>query len=455
MMKCETTKAFKSALSPEFFLPFFLLGFYITGVILVQFSLKALLIVLLGVGAYLLATRFTGILIDKRIAGGINNGDVEIGGNDSDNIEHYLQHDYFERLLLSLITLFVIDLAIKGFLPLTARVPIYLVIVSIVFFAIGKRKVDLSGKQYLLLGLLMILTYVTPAFAKYGLYGSYLNRTGGLMPAFLVGMGTITTVYGLMKTATRLNKKSLFIMIAAITIVAAPLMAAMIGYRAYAIIYILPLIFQYYLERKPSSGLKSGSIAIIVIVLVFIYTYFATSVARGAIYMFAPLDENAPPFVVESMESGHYTDKDMRVDNAEARNKFITRPLFTYKVFLDVIEAGYPWGKSHGKLFLSLMPGTDNGRSTTISILKKPLSTSFFGLSFLEFGLVGVAVYGALIGFCLAFISRFRNRLVYALTLTLIMLWLDTGPSVWWHWLPFATAFPAAGFVFFQRKNIT
>jgi hypothetical protein len=421
----KNTGTNRNVLSPEIFLPFFVLGFYFVGVTLVQFSLKALLIVLLGVGAYLLAVRLTGGLID-------NNANIEntgTGSVDNNNGRAYLQHDYFERLLLSLLLLFIIDQAIKGFLPLGMRIPLYLVISSAVFFAIGKRKIELSGRQYLLLGLLMILTYMIPAFAKYGLYGSYLNRTGGLMPAFLVGMGTITTVYGLMKTALHLTAKNLFIMIAAITVVAGPLMAALIGYRAYAIIYILPLIF------------------------FFIYTYFATSVARGAIYMFAPLNENAPAFVVESMESGHYTDKDMRVDNAEARNKFITRPFFTYRVFLDVIETSYPWGKSHGKLIVSLMPGTNNGRAATISILKKPLSTSFFGLSFLEFGLAGVAVYGALLGCCLAFISRFRNRSVYALILTLVMLWLDTGPSVWWHWLPFATAFPAATAVLFRRKH--
>jgi hypothetical protein len=288
---------------------------------------------------------------------------------------------------------------------------------------------------------------------QYGLYGSYLNRTGGLMPAFLVGMGTITTVYGLMKTASKLTDRNLFIIIAAITIIAGPLMAALIGYRAYAIIYILPLIFQYYLERRPPSDLRSSTIAITVIAFIFVYTYFATSVARGAVYMFAPLDENAPAFVVESMESGHYTDKDMRVDNAKARNKFITRPFFTYKVFLDVIDASYPWGKSHGRLIVSLMPGMTKGRATTISILKKPLSTSFFGLSFLEFGLAGVAFYGALLGFCLAVISRFKNSFVYALILTIVMLWLDTGPSVWWHWLPFATAFPAIGIILMRRNS--
>jgi hypothetical protein len=243
-------------------------------------------------------------------------------------------------------------------------------------------------------------------------------------------------------------------MIAFITVIAGPLMAALIGYRAYAIIYILPLIFQYYLERKVPTGFKSSIIAISVIAFIFMYTYFATSVARGAIYMLAPLDNHAPKFVVTSMESGHYTDKDMRVDNAEARSKFITRPFFTYKVFLDVIDTSYPLGKSHGKLIVSLMPGMTKGRATTISILKKPLSTSFFGLSFLEFGFAGVAIYGVLLGFCLGVISLYKRRYIYALTLTIIMLWLDTGPSVWWHWLPFATAFPAFISIYLARRKL-
>ncbi|MBI4733850.1 MAG: hypothetical protein HY779_03395, partial [Rubrobacteridae bacterium] len=207
-------------LSPEIFLTLFVLGFYLVGISLVQFSLKALLIVLLGITAYVVTTRLTGGLIKATV-----------------------DHDYFERLLLSLLALFVVDLAVKALLPsipFSIRAILYLVIISGAFFAIGKSGVEFSGRQYLMLGLTMILIYMVPAFIKYGLYGSYLNRTGGLMPAFLVGMGTITTIYGLMKTASRLSDRNLYIMIAAITLIAGPLMAALIGYRAYAIIYIMP-----------------------------------------------------------------------------------------------------------------------------------------------------------------------------------------------------------------------
>jgi hypothetical protein len=450
-----------SVLSPEIFLPLFMLGFYLVGETLVQFSFRALIIILLGVGSYLIS-----VGVAKKLVGSA------IGAIDSQNTSNsqdlqnkqsprdyagkvpYIEHDYFEHLLLSFLALFIVDIIAKGFLPFMIRVPLYFAIILFAFYIIKKTKLELSGKHFLALGLTMILIYVGPAFVKYGLYGSYLNRTGGLMPAFLVGMGTITTIYGLMKTASRLSNRNLYIMIAFITVVAGPLMAALIGYRAYAIIYILPLIFQYYLERKVPVGLKNSFIAISVIAFIFMYTYFATSVTRGVIYMFAPLDNHAPKFVVESMENGHYTDKDMRVDNAEARSKFITRPFFTYKVFLDVIEASYPWGKSHGRLIASLMPGMTKGRATTISILKKPLSTSFFGLSFLEFGFAGVAIYGVLLGFCLGVISLYKRRYIYALTLTIVMLWLDTGPSVWWHWLPFATAFPAFVSIYLTKGKL-
>jgi hypothetical protein len=433
-MKSVETQTKFNIFSPEIFLSLFVLGFYFVGIGLVQFSLKALLIVLLGIAVFVYTAHVTGSRIKERI-----------------------EHDYFERLLLSLIVLFVVDLAVKSLLPFSITFPLrallYLSIMSGMFFVIGRLKAELTGRTFLLLGLLMIFVYMVPSFAQYGLYGSYLNRTGGMMPAFLVGMGTITAIYGLMKIASRLTIRNLYIMIAAITVIAGPLMAALIGYRAYSIIYIMPLIFQFYLERKPPRGLKAGSIAMAVVVFIFIYTYFATSVARGAIYMFAPLDESAPPFVVESMEKGHYTDKDMRVDNAAARNKFLTRPFFTYQVFLDVIDTSYPLGKSHGRLMVSLLPGMTKGRATTISILKKPLSTSFFGIPFLEFGLLGVVVYGVLLGFSLAVISRFKNYAIYALTLTMTMLWLDTGPSVWWHWLPFATAFPAAASLLIVKKR--
>ena len=120
--------------------------------------------------------------------------------------------------------------------------------------------------------------------------------------------------------------------------------------------------------------------------------------------------------------------------------KFITRPFFTYKVFLDVIDESFPWGKSHGRLILSLMPGVNLGRATTINILGKPFSTSFFGLWFLEFGFLGIVLYAATLGLCLATASRLKDAKVYSIILTIIMLWLDTGPSVWWHWLPFISA---------------
>ncbi len=414
--------------SPEIFLPAFVAAFYLAGLFLVQFSLRALIVVAIGIVIYLAVTLLTGRFIDAR-------------GLGMPPEQGFLPEGYFERLLLSLLIVFLVDLVLKGAIPITIRAPLYLVIISAVFYLLGRVGSKFTGSHYLALGLVMILVYVIPAFARYGLYGAYLNRTGGLMPAFLVGMGTITTIYGLLKIASGLTKTRLFMMIGFITLIAGPLMAAIIGYRAYAIIYIMPLLFQYYLERKPAHGIKAGGKAAAVIIAIFLYTYFATSVARGAIYAFVPLkSERAPERVVASMNAGHYTDKDMVLTNKEARQKFITRPLFTYNVFLDVLDRSYPWGTSHGELTLSLMPGITKGRATTINILKKPLSTSFFGLSFLEFGFAGVALYAALLGFCLAVLTRLKDLKVYALVLTIIMLWLDTGPSVWWHWLPFASA---------------
>ncbi|HEY3375699.1 MAG TPA: hypothetical protein VGK02_11665 [Candidatus Aquicultor sp.] len=420
------------AFSPGVFLPLFVLSFYLVGLTLVQFSLRALGIVALSIAVYLLASRLTARFIDTT--------------DQQTSRRTVLSGNYFERLLISLCVIFVIDLALKGVAPVAVRAPLYLIILSAAFYFLGRKKTDIPGTYFLSAGVAMILLYVVPAFISYGMYGAYLNRTGGLMPAFLVGIGTITTVYGLMKVASLLSTRNLFIMIGLITLVAGPFMAAIIGYRAYAIIYIMPLIFQYYIERKPAVTVKTAFVALGVVAAIFLYTYFATSVTRGVIYMFAPLDSaKAPPFVVSSMEAGHYTDKDMNFSNAEARSKVITRPFFTYKVFLDVIDVSYPWGKSHGKLTLSLMPGVTKGRATTISILKKPLSTSFFGLPFLEFGVAGVMLYGLMLGVCLAVASRLRDKKTYALILTIIMLWLDTGPSVWWHWLPFASSFIALG----------
>jgi hypothetical protein len=310
------------------------------------------------------------------------------------------------------------------------------VIIVLAFYFLGRAEVELPGSRYLALGLTMILVYVIPALALYGFYGTYLNRTGGLMPAFLVGMGTIITVYGLMKVASGLTAGRLTAMIAVLIAVIGPLMSAAIGYRAYAIIYIMPLIFQYYLERKPPVGFKEGLRAAGVVVLIFVYTYFATSAARGIIVAAAPLDSpRAPAYVVESMEKGGYTSSDMTKGT-----KIITRPFFTYKVFLEVIDESYPWGKSHGRLILSLMPGVNLGRTTTINILGKPFSTSFFGLSFLEFGFLGVILYSIALGLSLATASGLKDAKIYSIILTIIMLWLDTGPSVWWHWLPFTSA---------------
>ncbi|MHB8840542.1 MAG: hypothetical protein ACYC56_01930 [Candidatus Aquicultor sp.] len=427
MKRAHTTRRL-NIFSPEIFLPAFVAAFYLAGLVLVQFSLRALLVVATGIAIYLAVTMLTGRFIDAR-------------GSDMPSEKGFLPEGYFERLLLSLLIVFLVDLVLKGALPITIRAPLYLVLISGVFLLLSRVGSKLTGLHYLALGLVMILVYVVPAFARYGLYGAYLNRTGGLMPAFLVGMGTITTIYGLLKIASGLTKTRLFVMIGCITLIAGPLMAAIIGYRAYAIIYIMPLLFQYYLERKPAYGIKEGGKAAAVIIAIFLYTYFATSVARGVIYATVPLDTGkAPDRVAASMKAGHYTDKDMTWSNKEARQKFITRPLFTYNVFLDVLDRSYPWGTSHGKLTLSLMPGITKGRATTISILKKPLSTSFFGLSFLEFGFAGVALYAALLGFCLAVLTRLKDLKVYALVLTIIMLWLDTGPSVWWHWLPFVSA---------------
>lgn len=431
--------------SPEVFLPVFVASFYLAGLALVQFSLRALIVVAIGIAVYLAITRLTGRFIDNHNTG------VQPG-------QGFLPEGYFERLLLSLLIVFLVDLALKGTLPIIIRAPLYLALMTVMFNLLDRVRSRLSGIHYLALGLVMILAYVVPSFARYGLYGAYLNRTGGLMPAFLVGMGTITTVYGLLKISSGLSRGRLFIMIGFITLIAGPLMAAIIGYRAYAIIYIMPLIFQYYLERKPPVDLKAGIKAAAVIIAIFLYTYFATSVARGAIYTAVPLDPGkAPTRVVASMKAGHYTDKDMVWSNKKARQKFITRPFFTYGVFLDVLDKSFPWGTSHGKLTLSLMPGVTKGRATTIDILKKPLSTSFFGLSFLEFGFAGVVLYAVLLGFCLAVLTRLKDLKVYALVLTIIMLWLDTGPSVWWHWLPFVSAvviFSAALAVNFIKPKV-
>jgi len=410
--------------SPEIFLPLFVASFYLAGLLLVDFSLLALAIVLLGIGTYLVAARLTGLALEGKDAG-----------------SGLIRGDYFERLLLSLLVIFIVDLGLKNIMPVEARAPLYLGLISVIFYLLGKAKLELPGSRYLGLGLVMILVYVLPSFALYGLYGAYLNRTGGLMPAFLVGMGTIITVYGLMKMASGLTTGRLLIMIGLISAVIGPLMAAAVGYRAYAIIYIMPLIFQYYMERKPPIDFKAGLKAAGVIILIFVYTYFATSVARGFIYKAAPLESpSAPAFVIESMDKGGYTHSDMSLSNSEVGAKFITRPFFTYKVFLEVAEDSYPWGKSHGKLTVSLMPGVNLGRATTINILGKPFSTSFFGLSFLEFGFLGVIFFSALLGICLATASRLKDLKIYAIILTIIMLWLDTGPSVWWHWLPFVSA---------------
>lgn len=435
--------------SPEIFLPLFVLGFYLAGLVLVDFSPRALGIVAAGILAYLVAALAIGRFIDSRYGQAIP-GNYEDRASDGPNSSEPgpaphapgpLSQNYFERLLLLLVVVFVLDLLLKNLAPLSFRAPLYLVLIATLFYYLGRRRLELSGAQFFMLGFAMILLYVVPSFALYGLYGSYLNRTGGLMPAFLVGMGTITTVYGLMKGSSKLSERNLYIMIALITFFGGPFMAAIVGYRAYAIIYIMPLVFLFYLERRPPKSIKAGALAIGVVALIFVYTYFATSVARGTIYMAAPLaDPRAPEFVVASMEKGRYTDKDMNFANSEARTKVITRPLFTYKVFLDVIDSSYPWGKSHGKLTLSLMPGVTKGRSVTISILKKPLSTSFFGLPFLEFGFAGVVFYSFTLGACLAVASRLKDKRVYALILTIVMLWLDTGPSVWWHWLPFASS---------------
>ncbi|MBE0447869.1 MAG: hypothetical protein IBX64_07210 [Actinobacteria bacterium] len=405
--------------SPEIFLPLFVSIFYLAGLVLVDFSLRALAAVLAGIITYLAVTHLTGVYIRGR-----------------DNGEGSYQADYFERLLLSLLIIFIVDLALKGFVPIQVRVPFYLATILTIFYFLGREKVKLSGPHYLTLGLLMILIYIMPSFVLYGLYGTYLNRTGGLMPAFLVGMGTIVTVYGLMKIASGLTASRLFMMIGLISAIIGPLMAATIGYRAYAIIYIMPLIFQYYLERRPPIDFRAGLKAAGVIILISLYTYLATSVARGVIYTAAPLESpRAPAYVVESMEKGGYTHSDMMQGT-----KVITRPFFTYKVFLEVVDKSFPWGTSHGRLTLSLMPGVNLGRATTIDILGKPFSTSFFGLSFLEFGFLGIVFFASILGLCLATASRLKDVKVYSIILTTVILWLDTGPSVWWHWLPFVSA---------------
>lgn len=410
--------------SPEIFLPLFVVAFYLAGLVLVDFSLRALFVVAVGVGTYLAVARIAGKLIYRRAHAAMEE-----------------REGYFERLLMSLLVVFVIDLALKDVMPVAVRASLYLVLAAAVFFLSGRFKIGLSGPGYLVLGLGMILVYVAPAFARFGFYGVYLNRTGGLMPAFLVGAGTIVAVYGLMKVASHLSSRNLFIVIGLISATVGPLMAAVIGYRAYAIIYIMPLVFQYYLERKRPVDFKAGMKAAAVIVLIFLYTYLATSVTRGVIYKMAPLDSpSAPAFVLESMEKGGYTYSDITLSNSEAGKKIITRPFFTYGVFLDVIDDSFPWGKSHGRLLLSLMPGVNLGRAATIDILGKPFSTSFFGLWFLEFGFPGVALYATLLGVSLAMASRLRDPKVYAIILTIIMLWLDTGPSVWWHWIPFISA---------------
>lgn len=420
--------------SPEVFLPLFVMAFYIAGLLLVEVSTKSLIVVLIGVIVFLAFSRLTGSYIKKS------------------GKQALLREDYFERLLLSLLIIFLIDLALKSLIPVYVRAPFYLLLMILMFSYLGRTGLSLPASGYLGLGLAMILAYIVPSFVLYGFYGTYLNRTAGLMPAFLVGMGTITTVYGLLKVASSLSTKRFFITVGLIVVIAGPLMAALVGYRAYAIFYIMPLVFLYYLERKPSSDIKAGLKAIVIVILIFMYTYFATSVTRSVIYMLAPLDSpKAPTFVAESMKKGHYTDKDITYSSAEARSKIITRPFFTYKVFLDVVERSYPWGESHGKLTLSLMPGINLGRATTISLLKKPLSTSFFGLPFLEFGFAGVFFYAAILGLCLAVVSSFRDLKVYALILTIIMLWLDTGPSVWWHWLPFASAIIAFMGMFYRK----
>ncbi|MDI6716067.1 MAG: hypothetical protein QME63_03880 [Actinomycetota bacterium] len=426
--------------SPEIFLPLFVALFYLAGLLLVSFSFKALSIVLIGIIVYLLVVRLIGRIVE------------------SWEKQNYISEHYFEHLLISLLIIFLIDLALRELANFYTRVVIYAILISAILYLLGRIKISLQGVFYLGLGLAMILIYVVPSFALYGLYGAYINRVGGLMPAFLVGIGTIAVIYGLMKISSSLTKRSLFAMVGFIVFIAGPLMAAAIGYRAYAIIFIMPLIFQYYLERQPPSSLKAGLKAAGVILLIFAYTYFLTSYTRGVLYMAAPLDSvKAPPAVVEAMEKGSYTDKDMIPSNPQARNRFLIRPFFTYKVFLDVIEDSFPWGRSHGKLTVSLMPGANTGRAMTISILKKPFSISFFGIPFLEFGFTGVAVYAALLGLCLAAASRLKDPKVYSLILTIIMLWLDTGPSVWWHWLPFGSAmltFAAALLVNFIKPKV-
>lgn len=415
--------------SPQVFLPLFVSAFYFAGLALVEFSPRALFIIATGLLSYLAA-----VYLAQRIPG------------DRGALDGEQAFAYFERLLLSLLAVFILDLVLKQVAPLALRAPLYLGLMTALFYVLGKSKFKLNGTHYLGLGLLMISAYVIPAFAMFGLYGSYLNRTGGLMPAFLVGIGTIVTVYGLMKIAGALDTRRLLLMATLIAAIIGPLMAAGVGYRAYAIIYIMPLVFQYYLERNRPVDFKAGAKAAAVVILIFIYTYLATSVARGVMYNLAPLDSpNAPAFVIESMEKGGYTYSDMALSSSEVGQKFITRPFFTYKVFLEVIEDSYPWGQSHGRLTLSLMPGVNLGRATTISILGKPFSTSFFGLAVLEFGILGVIFYSGLLGICLATAARFRDPKVYALMLTVVMLWLDTGPSVWWHWLPFAAALLAFG----------
>lgn len=409
--------------SPEVFLPVFVAAFYIAGLLLVEASIKSLIVILVGIIVFLAFSRLAVRYIEMP------------------DKQDLLREDYFERLLLSLLVIFLIDLALKNLMPVHIRAPLYLLLMILMFSYLGRTGLSLPASGYLGLGLIMILVYIVPSFIFYGFYGTYLNRTAGLMPAFLVGIGTITTVYGILKLSSDLSTKRLFILTGLIVFVAGPLMAALVGYRAYAIFYIMPLIFQYYLERRPPSDIKADLKAVAIVIVIFMYTYFATSVTRGVIYMLAPLDSpKAPAFVAESMKKGRYTDKDITYSSPEARSKIITRPFFTYKVFLDVVERSYPWGESHGKLTLSLMPGINLGRATTISLLKKPLSTSFFGLPFLEFGFAGVFFYAAILGLCLAVVSSFKDLKVYALMLTIIMLWLDTGPSVWWHWLPFASA---------------
>ncbi len=406
-------------LTPAVFLPVMLAFFYFAGLAFVRFSVAALVAVVIGLATYGLAI----FAINKGVFSKAR-AVLDEGVN------------YFQALLVATVIVFTADLLLKSYVPFLPRLLIYLVVGLAIAFKFSGLQIP--GLVQVIAGGGMIVLYAAPAFLEFGLYGVYMNRTGGLMPPFLMGMGTMVLVNGLLSILADGNKKTFAVAVPILAVVG-PLMAALVGYRAYAIFYFLPAVCLYLLRYLSLDKLKAGLLALVVVAAAFAYTYFATSFVRGGIYAYVPLDgPNVPKAVMQSLEEGSYNYVDMTLAKSE---RIFTRPLFTYRIFVEVVEKFYPWGTSRGRLLASLFPGANTGRQVTIEVLGRPFTASFLGIPFIEFGLPGVIVWMILSAVVLLTISRLPDLKLQALTLSILMIWLDTGPAVWWHWLPFISAF--------------